>query len=359
MGENRFFYVEAKSFEITKNAFEVRIIERGRKHLSNVSMGFAAAHWLRDALLEVAKLSNDQNLFRSFREGHKVYVVQKQKNGRGSFVSVTVLGDSKSRDCVIIPEGRDTWGWRGISHEIDHLLRPKVVEQQGANLHRPEGGNSTVVGHFRKDFHTFKDAVTLGGNIPKILQIDTGVNIDLNQMGNGLINGVMEISLKLILDIDQNNKWEVRWAGVVDGSNGTQYQAQQDTRTVNFNPITWNAVNPARVEIPIRPKAYWPNEHAPNPHKVWRPRVTDNENAQKPLEAPSGSTVTRPEVEHVSVHSCDTDSEISTHIVPLNQCDRPIAEVMQGIGWSIDRGGRPAIGFWTLGTAGDCASWWT
>jgi hypothetical protein len=58
----------------------------------------------------------------------------------------------------------------------------------------------------------------------------------------------------------------------------------------------------------------------------------DISNAQKPLEAPSGSTVTRPEVEHVSVHSCDTESEISTHIVPVNPCDRPIEEVMQGIG---------------------------
>ncbi len=62
MGENRFFYVESTSFEIKKNAFEMRIIERGRKHLSNVSMGFAAVQWLRDALLEVAKLSKDQNL---------------------------------------------------------------------------------------------------------------------------------------------------------------------------------------------------------------------------------------------------------------------------------------------------------
>lgn len=77
MGENRFFNVESKSFEIKKNAFEVRIIECGRKHLSDVAMGFAAALWFRDALLEVAKLSNDLNLFRSFREGNKVYVVQK------------------------------------------------------------------------------------------------------------------------------------------------------------------------------------------------------------------------------------------------------------------------------------------
>jgi hypothetical protein len=45
MGENRFVNVESKSFEIKKkNAFEVRIIERGRKQLSDVAMGFAVAH---------------------------------------------------------------------------------------------------------------------------------------------------------------------------------------------------------------------------------------------------------------------------------------------------------------------------
>jgi hypothetical protein len=92
-------------------------------------MGFAAALWFRDAILEVAKLSQDQNVFRSFREGNKVYVIQKQRNDRGNFVTVTVLGDSKGRDGVIIPEGRESWGWRSISLEVDGLLRSKAIEQ--------------------------------------------------------------------------------------------------------------------------------------------------------------------------------------------------------------------------------------
>uniref|UniRef100_A0A2N9GEX2 Reverse transcriptase domain-containing protein n=1 Tax=Fagus sylvatica TaxID=28930 RepID=A0A2N9GEX2_FAGSY len=62
-------------------------------------MGFAAAIWFRDVLLE--------------------------RNGRGGFVTVTVLGDSKGRGCVIVPEGRDTWGWRGLSKEVDGLMGSK------------------------------------------------------------------------------------------------------------------------------------------------------------------------------------------------------------------------------------------
>jgi hypothetical protein len=54
MAEKRPFHVESKLFELVKNAMEVSIIERGRKHRSIVSMGFAAAFWFRDSLLEVA-----------------------------------------------------------------------------------------------------------------------------------------------------------------------------------------------------------------------------------------------------------------------------------------------------------------
>ena len=36
--------------------------------------------------------------------------MQKQRNGRGRFVTIIVLGDSKGRGCVIVPEGRDACG---------------------------------------------------------------------------------------------------------------------------------------------------------------------------------------------------------------------------------------------------------
>jgi hypothetical protein len=59
MGENRYFHVESKSFEIVKNAIELSLIERSRNHVSIVTMGFVVALWLRDVLLEVAKMSTD------------------------------------------------------------------------------------------------------------------------------------------------------------------------------------------------------------------------------------------------------------------------------------------------------------
>ena len=234
----------------------------------------------------------------------------------------------------MIPEGRAAWGWRGLSHGIDSLLRPQVIESQGVQHRRLEGGKSMAEGHVRKESHTFKEAVILGGNIPKVLPLDTEVNIDLNKIGNGLVNGVTEISLRIVLGLGQRNKWEVKWAGVVDGPSGepVQNQAPQAPKPV-LNPIPRSNVNPSHVMAPVRPNAVRPNQViALNPTMVWRPRVKNATFAHKPLEDPSGSTSTpHLDFERVSVHSCDTDSQLST-LAPTHSCDRPIAEVMQDFG---------------------------
>jgi hypothetical protein len=43
MGDKRYFHVESKFFELVQNAIELSIIERGRKHMSIVSMGFCGS----------------------------------------------------------------------------------------------------------------------------------------------------------------------------------------------------------------------------------------------------------------------------------------------------------------------------
>uniref|UniRef100_A0A2N9EVU3 Reverse transcriptase domain-containing protein n=1 Tax=Fagus sylvatica TaxID=28930 RepID=A0A2N9EVU3_FAGSY len=172
MGENRFFYVESKSFEIVKNAIELSLIERSRNHFSIVTMGFVAALWLFDVLLEVAKLSNDQNLFRSFREGNKIFVLQKQRNGKGRFVTISALGDSKSKGYVIISEGRDACGWHGLSQEINNIMAAQNHGNREVNQHRPQSRHLTVQGNqdpnMVKESRTFKEAVTQG-DMPNIL----------------------------------------------------------------------------------------------------------------------------------------------------------------------------------------------
>jgi hypothetical protein len=190
--------------------------ERGKKHRSIVSMGFAAAFWFRDSLLEVATLSRDQNAFRSFREGNKVFVIQNQRNDMGNFVTVTVLEDSKGRGGVIIPEGKDSWGWCGISVEMGELLSSKAMANHGVNHRRqPIAGKSTAQGNFRKEYCTFKIAIIQGNNIPKILPIQAGVDKipeEINAKGEVVLN------LKVILTCDKDGSWQASWAGLADTS---------------------------------------------------------------------------------------------------------------------------------------------
>jgi hypothetical protein len=247
MGIKRFFHVESKAFELVKNAIEVSIIERGRKHTSTVSMGFAAAFWLRDSLLEVAKLSNEQNVFRSFREGNKVYVVQKQRNNRGSFVTITVLGDSKGRGGVIIPEGRDSWGWRGVSMELQGLLNPTAAEIHGDNHRRQLAGKSTVVGKIRNESLTFKAAVIQGRDIPKILPIDAAVE-KVSEVINRKKEVVLNLQVKLTCGIDGN--WHANWAGLADTANKDISEPSGPHLGPQSDPIT----NPAPQQNTKAPK---------------------------------------------------------------------------------------------------------
>uniref|UniRef100_A0A2N9HEY0 Reverse transcriptase domain-containing protein n=1 Tax=Fagus sylvatica TaxID=28930 RepID=A0A2N9HEY0_FAGSY len=83
-------------------------------------------------------MSNDQNLFRSFREGNKIFVLQKQRNGKGRFVTITTLGESKNKGYVIIPEGRDACGWHGLSREINGLMAAMTAGSRDVNHRRPE-----------------------------------------------------------------------------------------------------------------------------------------------------------------------------------------------------------------------------
>ncbi len=113
----RFFHVDSKSYEITRegNSKGINIFERGRNHQSNVVFGREGARWFQVVLHEVAHLPPEHKFQKTFCEGTKVFLFQKQRNDWGRYVSITEFGVSKGRGYVIISEGRDLWGWRGFS----------------------------------------------------------------------------------------------------------------------------------------------------------------------------------------------------------------------------------------------------
>uniref|UniRef100_A0A2N9II99 Uncharacterized protein n=1 Tax=Fagus sylvatica TaxID=28930 RepID=A0A2N9II99_FAGSY len=130
------------------------------------------------------------------------------------WISDQVLGDSKGRGGVIIPEGKDSWGWRGISVELEALLSSKAMVNHGVNHHRQTlAGKSTVEGNFRKENCTFKTAVIQGNNIPKILPIQSGVDKNTEEIN---AKGEVVLNLKVILTCGKDGSWQASWAGLAD-----------------------------------------------------------------------------------------------------------------------------------------------
>ena len=323
MGDSRFFNVESKSYEIVRHVKELRIVERGQKHLSHVTMGLGTARWCHDILLEFATLPPDQNAFRSFREGNKVFVIQKQRNGKGCFVSVTVLGDTKGKCSVIIPEGRAAGGWRGFSQEINGILTPAAT---GVNQPRrqPQLQNNFGAQHGSNSggaSRSFKEAVILGNKIPDILHASNSARVDSRDCSEVNTDSV-DIFLKVVVGYGPDNSWEVKWASVMDKPSPVTIQntAPFIPQVVTTGPKVNTKPNPNNSFQPDAPlikpnvlaQTRKPNNYiqlkdpkpAPNPKFIWRPRVVAGEVDGKVVGEASGAR----DPDHVSIHSEESES---------------------------------------------------
>jgi hypothetical protein len=362
MGGSRFLQVESKSFEIVKHVSTLSIIERSRSHVSSVSMGFLAARWCREALLEVANLTTEKHLFRSFRERNSVFVIQKQRNGRGGFVSITVLGESRGKGIVFIPEGRDGKGWRGVSNVIHDLLTPMVPEKQVSNPRQPPTvmEQRSQISNTHGESRTFKEAVIRGDTIPNIIpnisHVIEGNTSVMRDSGKAVVNDSVELFLKVILGVGPGEKWVVKWAGVMDQPSGAMVSiedqvgrktnvtgpfeggpsVQADVRTGPNVAVSSEASQKPNTIKPSKPII---NKSDPVHKLVWRPRTSGSQKSPKVVE--SGSRVNNdfPGADHVSVHECDSESLCSSRssLVPASPLEvQPIAEVLKGVG-EVDR----------------------
>ena len=128
-----------------------------------------------------------------------------------------MLGESKDKGVVIIPEGREGGGWRGFSQEVDGVLTPAdfALHHQRRQTPSPAASgvhkNSNTGGESR----TFKEAVIHGNEIPKFLHASNGGRVDSHDSSKAVTDSV-EIFLKVIVGQGLDNKWQVKWAGVVD-----------------------------------------------------------------------------------------------------------------------------------------------
>jgi hypothetical protein len=271
-------------------------------------------------------------------------VLQKQRNGKGRFVTITVLGESKSKGSVIIPEGRDACGWHGLSKEINGIMAAKSAGNRDANHRWPEERQRTVQdnhgSNLVKDAHSFKEAVIQGDGNPNISLSIAGNQGDLSQIGNGSVKDILELSLKVILGIGPGGGWEVKWAGVLPCEDKglappQAHNIKQPEISLKNGPHLNQVPNTARP-ITSKPNA---QPTAPKPKMVWKPRVSGFRSMQKSDEAASGSTTANLDLDRVSIHTCDSDSQLSSEsgLLPTPPTtDQPIAEAIQDIG-EVDR----------------------
>ncbi len=265
----------------------------------------------------------------------------------GKAVSITVLGESKDKGAVIIPEGRGGGGWRGFCQEIDGILTPagSAVHHQRRQMPSPEAPTVQEISNMGGESRTFKEAVIHGNTIPKFLHASDGGTVD-SQVSSQADTDSVEIFLKVVVGHGIDNLWEVKWAGVVDKPSPVLIQQAQQPITVTIPQATHtvtngpNANNKPKVPINIvKPPVIKPNElgpahkptydkaKGPKPKYVWRPRGGTPKIPEVVGEA--SGTLSSDRVSMCSEETASLHSESS--MVPVDQFP-PIAEVLQGTG---------------------------
>ena len=219
-----------------------------------------------------------------------MFVIQKQRNGKGRFASVIVLGETKDKGSVIIPEGKGAGGWRGFSQEINGVLTPVIstLNDKRRQMPLPTDAGAQRSSNSNGDSRSFKEVVIRGNPIPKLSHDNAGSAVDSRKCSNA---DSMEIFLKVILECGPDNKWVVQWAGVMDKPSEDPVIIQNnnlvDPKLGNIGPnTTTNMVakpnKPNLITKPIfianppviqtRKPVTKPNPPKPAPKLIWRPR---------------------------------------------------------------------------------------
>ncbi|XP_050265760.1 uncharacterized protein LOC126709524 isoform X2 [Quercus robur] len=127
MGGVRKFFIESKFFHLVLEEggryFMLRIFERGKFFMRSVFMGRNAAQWLMSSI-EHLVIGVSSKQFFIFREGDTAFTLQWSYNSAGQFLLLTELKAGGSRRSIIIPEGKESLGWRAFGLELRKLLNP-------------------------------------------------------------------------------------------------------------------------------------------------------------------------------------------------------------------------------------------
>jgi hypothetical protein len=119
----RRFFVEAKNFELSvgEGASVLRLEEK-RKGISNVlCLGLLGVGWLVATVENLVAELDSKAFVKSFREGSKKFIAQRDSNRFGRFLEVVVYFEGGRRSRIVIPEGRKGFGWRRFADELSKV----------------------------------------------------------------------------------------------------------------------------------------------------------------------------------------------------------------------------------------------
>ena len=111
----------------------LRIFERGKFFMRSVFMGKNAAQWLMSNIEHLVVGVSPKQFF-SLREGDTAFTLQWSSNSSGQFLLLTKLKAGGSRRSIIIPEGKERYGWRAFGLELRKLLNPSQYAVGGNGL---------------------------------------------------------------------------------------------------------------------------------------------------------------------------------------------------------------------------------
>ncbi|GMY14512.1 hypothetical protein FCV25MIE_09751 [Fagus crenata] len=234
MGGTRHVFIESKAFELTFDhgggAHVVRLYERGKDTLRSIFMGMKSAKTLLDALEELVSLKHTGDFVRTIRKGETVFIAQRCNNAKGRFVTIQAIHRGGRRGSIIIPEGRNSNGWRGFALELRRILFPESPPNQQSKARervaKPAGvlGKSFVVaasgsGNAHGGGSVKGKEIFLEG-IPKSREHSKqNLNLKINMATSEREKrdlGKVNISINLELICGPNGDWSVQKACIGD-----------------------------------------------------------------------------------------------------------------------------------------------
>jgi hypothetical protein len=116
--------VESKSFtfSVLGGVSTLRVEEKRKNFLGVVFLNAQSSEWLASTLELLLGLPVEQDFVKSFREGSKVLIAQRGGNKARRYLEATTFGLGGQKGSIVIPEGREGWGWLKFSDELRKVV---------------------------------------------------------------------------------------------------------------------------------------------------------------------------------------------------------------------------------------------